>query len=69
MHITPQVVRELELAWGEPSRVELSYAMEEREWRLVARAATRGRVHDFTLFIPRDGALAVIAKPSYPPGV
>lgn len=69
MHITPQVVRGLELAWGAPRRVAVSYAMDEREWRLVARAARRGRVHDFTLLIPRDGALAVIAKPSYPPGV
>lgn len=69
MHITPRVVRDLELAWGAPRRVAVSYGMEEREWRLVARAARGGRVHDFTLLIPRNGALAVMAKPSYPSGV
>ncbi len=69
LHITPEIIRQIEDAWGKPQTVSLSYAMQGREWDLVARSAGRGRVHDVTLFIPNGDMLAVIQKPSYPQGV
>ena len=69
MHITPEVIQQLERKWGTPRHVRLAYEIGERERDLIARSARRGRVHDATLFIPRDGMLAVIQKPMYRPGV
>lgn len=69
MHITLEVIRELEGRWGKPQAARLDFEMHEREWRLVSRSAERGRVHDVTLYIQRAGALAVIQKPGYPPCV
>jgi 8-oxo-dGTP pyrophosphatase MutT (NUDIX family) len=69
MHITPEVVRELERRWGVPRTVELRFSMHEREWSLVSLSARSRRTHDVTLFIQRGDELAVIQKPSYPPGV
>lgn len=68
MHVTPEVTHRLEWKWGTPAIADLSYPMEGREWALLARSAERGRAHDVTLVILRDGTLAVIRKPSYPPG-
>ncbi len=67
MHVTPEVERRLEKDWGTPVSADLTCPMEEREWELVTRSVGRGRTHDVTLFIPRQGTLAVIRKPSYPP--
>ncbi len=69
MHITSEVVRELEARWGVPDTAELRFQMGEREWDLILHAARRQRSHDVTLFIPRGDELAVIQKPGYPPGV
>jgi ADP-ribose pyrophosphatase YjhB (NUDIX family) len=69
MHVTSRVIERLERAWGRPREERLAYELREREWALIARSAERGRAHDVTLFIPREGALAVIQKPMYPPGV
>ena len=68
MHVTPEIVRRLEKDWGAPVSADLTCPMGEREWDLVARTVERGRNHDVTLYIPRLGTLAVIRKPSYPPG-
>jgi len=69
MHVTPEVVRCLESAWGTPATADLSYPMGVREWGLVAHSAERRRTHDVTPLIPRHGALAVIQKRGYPSGV
>lgn len=69
MHITPAVVAALEQRWGVPAQVELSFPMHEEEWRLVARTAARGRIHDVTMFTLQRDSVAVIRKPSYWQGI
>ncbi|MDQ3855000.1 MAG: NUDIX hydrolase [Chloroflexota bacterium] len=69
MHLTPARISEVERRWGTPRTARLAYEMQAEEWALVQRSVHRGRVHDVTLFIPHEHRLAVIQKPSYPPGV
>lgn len=37
--------------------------------QVITRSQRHGRRHDITLYIEGDGAIAVIAKPFYPPGL
>jgi len=69
MHLTPAVLLRFEQTYGSPHVVRLEFEMGNREWSLVSDSARRGRLHDVTLYIPRGDELAVIQKPSYPPGV
>lgn len=47
----------------------LEHEIGERERALVAGSRRHGRSHDITLFIARGDEWAVIAKPSFPPGI
>ncbi|RMG48605.1 MAG: NUDIX hydrolase [Acidobacteria bacterium] len=51
MHITPAVIAEVERKYGHPREISLDFEMQEREFRLLERARSGGRVHDVTLFI------------------
>lgn len=66
--MTPQVIEELERRWGKPRTVQLAFEMQPHEWQLMLRSRSRRRVHDVTIFVMHHGKLAVIRKPSYPPG-
>ncbi len=70
MNLSQEAVRSAELRLGHPAEVRMSAEMRhEAEWLRVVESARRGRTHDITIMVPRDGRLAVIRKPSYLPGV
>lgn len=58
MYFDAQMVEEVERKFGRPEEIAL-----------VRNSQKDGRAHDITLFIFRDSQLALIRKPSHPPGV
>jgi 8-oxo-dGTP pyrophosphatase MutT (NUDIX family) len=85
MHLTEEVLAPIRARYGEPSVLEWSGEISEREWNVATYDP--GRTHDVTLFIlprsedfARDRALpggaavgsaqlALIRKPTFPPDV
>ncbi len=68
MYLLPLTQRLVE-EYGEPVELEYSAEFSEREFGLLLRCARTGRAHDVTLFIADGPRLALIRKPSYPPGL
>ncbi|HJQ67966.1 MAG TPA: NUDIX hydrolase [Blastocatellia bacterium] len=68
MYISAEAIRDVELKYGTPVEVRLSYEMTGREFDMVRRSQKHGRAHDVTLFIIKEDSLVVIKKPMYPPG-
>jgi ADP-ribose pyrophosphatase YjhB (NUDIX family) len=54
--------------FGTPAEWDASREIGERERDNVARSARSKRQHDVTSAVERDGMLAVIRKPLFPPG-
>jgi ADP-ribose pyrophosphatase YjhB (NUDIX family) len=54
--------------FGAPAEWDASREIAERERDSIARSARSQRQHDVTFAVERDGLLAVIRKPSFPPG-
>lgn len=71
MYITESVVNQLERKYGVPATLRTAYRMHRKEFDLLKWSMRNGRAHDVTLFIShtREDKIAVIQKPSYPPGV
>ncbi|HEV8337825.1 MAG TPA: NUDIX hydrolase [Candidatus Polarisedimenticolia bacterium] len=69
MHVTDAEIRRIEGLYGKPEEENLAFEMGPREWEILRRSQSHGRVHDVTLFVIRDGQLATIAKHPYPPGI
>ena len=69
MYLTADRLAVAARRWGKPTAVAIEFAIDERERALVAGSRRHDRSHDVTLFIERAGEWAVIAKPSFPPGV
>lgn len=69
MHLTAERLDEAARRWGAPSRraYETEITLAERDTIIRTRRGTRA--HDVTLFIEHSGRYAVIAKPTYLPGV
>jgi 8-oxo-dGTP pyrophosphatase MutT (NUDIX family) len=63
------MLRAAEEILGAPHELSMTYEILPEELALIHRTQRHGRRHDVTTFILADGQLAVIAKPSYPPGV
>ncbi|MEK6284823.1 MAG: NUDIX hydrolase [Acidobacteriota bacterium] len=68
MYVSSEIIVELEKKYGQPEELSLAYEMNEREFEIVRGSQKHGRAHDVTLFIIKDGRIAVIKKPMYPPG-
>src|SRR5262245_6928589 len=69
MFVKAEEIVRMERLYGTPDEERITVEMDEREWALLRRSQTRGRAHDVTLYVLNGDDLAVIAKPSYPPGV
>lgn len=70
MYLLGAVEHALEARFGAPVRAAVAAEFVPREFDLLQRCLRRGRAHDVTLLIPEPGGrLALIRKPSYPPGL
>ena len=67
MHLTEAVLAEVRARYGEPATLEWTGEISEREHALATYDPAR--MHDVTLFITNGSRLALIRKPSYPPGI
>lgn len=68
MYVTPEIIAAAEASYGTPRRVEAAYEITPFELAMIRSSQRDGRAHDVTVFIFDGERLAVIAKPSYPPG-
>ena len=68
MYISAEAINEIEIKYGTPAEIHLSYEMTLREFEMVRRSQKHGRAHDVTLFILKANNIVVIKKPMYPPG-
>ncbi|MCZ6681261.1 MAG: NUDIX hydrolase [Candidatus Poribacteria bacterium] len=62
-------MNQLEQKYGVPHILRTACQMSQREFDLLKWSMRNGRAHDVTLFISKRDKIAVIQKPSYPPGV
>jgi 8-oxo-dGTP pyrophosphatase MutT (NUDIX family) len=71
MYITEDVLTQLEQKYGVPQTLRTAYNMSRKEFDLLKWSMRKGRAHDVTLFIADSEGeqIAVIQKPSYPPGI
>lgn len=68
MEIAPSRLHEAELAFGRPREAFRRQELREWEMDLIERVCGDSRFHDVTIFIRHDDALALMHKPSDPPG-
>jgi len=68
VYVTPAVISAAEEAYGAPRELHVSYEISAAELAMIRGSQRDGRAHDVTLFVFNGERLAVIAKPSYPPG-
>lgn len=59
----------IESRYGAPATETWRYTMIEDEFALVRRSKKKNRAHDVTVYIIEGDQVAVVAKPSYPPGI
>ena len=64
MHLTDEVLAPIRARYGEPSILEWSGEITEREWGVATYDPKR--THDVTLFILNGPRLALIRKPMFP---
>jgi ADP-ribose pyrophosphatase YjhB (NUDIX family) len=68
MHLTEALLAPLRERYGEPQRLRWDGEVSAAEFALAG--GSPGRRHDVTFFVfGPDGRLALIQKPSYPPGI
>ena len=67
-HVDDRLLAPLIARFGTPAEWDASREIGERERDSVARSARSQRHHDVTFAVERDGLLAVIRKPQFPPG-
>ena len=68
MYITPGMIDGMEARFGRPLGIDRAYELTPEQLALVRRGQRAGRCHDVTIVIVDHGRIAVIRKPSYPPG-
>lgn len=67
---TPEHLAAVEQLLGRPRLLRLEQEIGPDELEMVRRSTRRGRHHDVTFFIfDRQGRVAAIRKPSFPPGI
>lgn len=69
MYVTEEMVSAMAARFGAPKRGRYSHPLNESEQEMIRTSISKGRAHDFTLYIHCQGKLIVIAKHSYPPGL
>ena len=67
MHVTDEILAPLRDRYGTPTPLRWKGEVSQEEYALATYEP--GRTHDVTLFITNGDRLALIRKPSYPPGV
>jgi len=67
MHITPEIVKELEAKYGVPRVIRLTEEFDQWGYQLLRESLRKSRHHDVTLFIVKDGRVVVTRKHRYPP--
>ena len=68
MYVTPATIAAAEERYGSPREVRAAYEITAAELAMIRGSQRDGRAHDVTTFVFNGERLAVIAKPSYPPG-
>jgi 8-oxo-dGTP pyrophosphatase MutT (NUDIX family) len=68
MYVGEELVRAAERQYGAPREVEVEYEILPWEMDLIERVCGTRRYHDVTIFVARDGEVALVHKPSEPPG-
>ncbi len=68
MYVTAAVIAAAEARYGAPREARASYEITAAELAMIRGSQRDGRAHDVTTFVFNGERLAVIAKPSYPPG-
>jgi 8-oxo-dGTP pyrophosphatase MutT (NUDIX family) len=68
MYVTAATITAAEDRYGAPREVRASYEISAPELAMIRGSQRDGRAHDVTTFVFNGERLAVIAKPSYPPG-
>ncbi|MHC1585223.1 MAG: NUDIX hydrolase [Candidatus Syntropharchaeia archaeon] len=69
MFVSDETIKKLEEKYGSPRIMDVVIEMTPSEFELLRSSMKNGRAHDITLFIFRNGDIAVIRKPLHPPGV
>ncbi len=69
LDIPRSVLRHIERRYGKPEVVRLHWQITNDDLAMIKASQKDGRAHDVTLFIFRNGKLAVIRKPNHPKGV
>ena len=68
MYVTPAIIAAAEARFGTPREVRAAYEITPQELAMIRASQRDRRAHDVTVFVFNGARLAVIAKPSYPPG-
>lgn len=68
MYVTPAIIAAAEERYGVPRELYASYEITAPELAMIRGSQRDGRAHDVTVCVFNGERLAVIAKPSYPPG-
>lgn len=67
--IPSETIAGWEQRYGSPREWDYVQPITERDYGIIKASQKHGRHHDITLYIERDGHIAVIAKPFYPDGL
>jgi ADP-ribose pyrophosphatase YjhB (NUDIX family) len=62
-------IKKIEKRFGKPKKINMEFAMDQREFKNLLESMQDGRDSDITLVIFKDKKVIVIAKPWYPPGL
>ena len=65
MYVTDDMIAEMQARFGRPAHK--SFRFETPEFDYIRSTQTNGRNHDVTIYMVKDGKVAVIAKHFYPP--
>lgn len=68
MYVTPAIIAAAEVRYGTPREIRAEYEITPAELAMIRSSQRDGRAHDVTVCVFDGERLAVIAKPSYPPG-
>lgn len=68
MYVSPAIIAAAEARYGVPREIRSAYEITPAELAMVRASQRDGRTHDVTIFVFAGAHVAVIAKPSYPPG-
>src|SRR5689334_2185448 len=68
MYVTPAIIAAAERLYGAPRERDAAYEVTPAEMTMIRASQRDGRAHDVTVCVFNGERLAVIAKPSYPPG-